>query len=192
MDAQDKDLRTPLLEAIINNHIEVAHYLIQNGASVYHVVSLGHTGPQRVIAGAGPFHVGTSLFVQEEDGYTGLHHAAKLGSLEIVTMLLETGQVDVNAQVKGSCQSPSEQRLNGEVSLSSLLKSGHFQDSGGWTPIIWAAEHKHVQVIRALLNRGADVTIVDKVRFVQKRTKKNTLQYHFSTDHTLPDAPCRS
>lgn len=40
------------------------------------------------------------LVVEEEDGYTGLHHAAKLGSLEIVTMLMETGQVDVNAQVK--------------------------------------------------------------------------------------------
>ncbi|XP_054461988.1 histone-lysine N-methyltransferase EHMT2 isoform X1 [Anoplopoma fimbria] len=106
VDAQDKDLRTPLLEAIINNHIEVAHYLIQNGASVYHV---------------------------EEDGYTGLHHAAKLGNLEIVNMLLETGQVDVNAQ-----------------------------DSGGWTPIIWSAEHKHVDVIKVLLNRGADVTISDK------------------------------
>ncbi|KAM8766925.1 histone-lysine N-methyltransferase EHMT2 isoform 1-T1 [Acanthopagrus schlegelii] len=106
VDAQDKDMRTPLLEAIINNHIEVAHYLIQNGACVYHI---------------------------EEDGYTGLHHAAKLGNLEILNMLLETGQVDVNAQ-----------------------------DSGGWTPIIWAAEHKHVTVIKALLNRGADVTINDK------------------------------
>nr|XP_043909106.1 histone-lysine N-methyltransferase EHMT2 isoform X1 [Solea senegalensis] len=106
VDAQDKDLRTPLIEAIINNHIEVARYLIQNGASVYHV---------------------------EEDGYTGLHHAAKLGNLEILKMLLETGQVDVNAQ-----------------------------DNGGWTPIIWAAEHKHVDVIKALLNRGADVTIKDK------------------------------
>ncbi|XP_065804383.1 histone-lysine N-methyltransferase EHMT2 isoform X1 [Labrus bergylta] len=106
VDAQDKDLKTPLLEAIINNHIEVAHYLVQNGACVYHV---------------------------EEDGYTGLHHAAKLGNKEIVNMLLETGQVDVNAQ-----------------------------DSGGWTPIIWAAEHKHVDVIRSLLNRGADVTINDK------------------------------
>uniref|UniRef100_A0A665VGN2 Euchromatic histone-lysine N-methyltransferase 2 n=1 Tax=Echeneis naucrates TaxID=173247 RepID=A0A665VGN2_ECHNA len=106
VDAQDKELRTPLLEAIINNHFEVARYLVQNGACVYHV---------------------------EDDGYTGLHHAAKLGSLEIVSMLLETGQVDVNAQ-----------------------------DSGGWTPIIWAAEHKHVDVIKALLNRGADVTINDK------------------------------
>ncbi|XP_054619390.1 histone-lysine N-methyltransferase EHMT2-like isoform X1 [Dunckerocampus dactyliophorus] len=106
IDAQDKDFRTPLLEAIVNNHIEVTRYLVQNGACVYHI---------------------------EEDGYTGLHHAAKLGNLEIVSMLLETGQVDVNAQ-----------------------------DNGGWTPIIWAAEHKHVEVIKVLLNRGADVAINDK------------------------------
>ncbi|XP_076006071.1 histone-lysine N-methyltransferase EHMT2 isoform X2 [Genypterus blacodes] len=105
VEAQDKDMRTPLLEAIINNHVEVARYLIQNGACVYHV----------------------------EEGYTGLHHAAKLGNHDIVNMLLETGQVDVNAQ-----------------------------DSGGWTPIIWAAEHKHVDVIKSLLNRGAAVTIQDK------------------------------
>ncbi|KAM4630901.1 histone-lysine N-methyltransferase EHMT2 [Polymixia lowei] len=106
VDARDKALRSPLLEAIINNHVEVTRYLVQSGASVYHA---------------------------EDDGYTGLHHAAKLGNLDIVNLLLETGQVDINAQ-----------------------------DSGGWTPIIWAAEHKHVDVIRALLNRGADVTIKDK------------------------------
>lgn len=59
----------------------------------------------------------------------------------------------------------SEQRVTRDQwGSSSLLPAGFFQDSGGWTPIIWAAEHKHVQVIRALLNRGADVTIVDKVR----------------------------
>ncbi|XP_055731998.1 histone-lysine N-methyltransferase EHMT2-like isoform X2 [Salvelinus fontinalis] len=106
LDIQDKSMRTPLLEAIVNNHVEVTRYLVQSGACVYHT---------------------------EEDGYTGLHHAAKLGSLDIVTLLLETGQVDINAQ-----------------------------DSGGWTPIIWAAEHKHIKVIRALLNRGADVTLKDK------------------------------
>ena len=33
-------MRTPLVEAIINNHIEVARYLVQNSACVYHVVSV--------------------------------------------------------------------------------------------------------------------------------------------------------
>lgn len=44
--------------------------------------------------------------------------------------------------------------------------SPHPQDSGGWTPIIWAAEHKHIEVIRMLLTRGADVTLTDNVRVV--------------------------
>lgn len=37
---------------------------------------------------------------QEEDGSTCLHHAAKIGNLEMVNLLLSTGQVDVNAQVR--------------------------------------------------------------------------------------------
>lgn len=44
-----------------------------------------------------------------------------------------------------------------------MVKLDWFQDSGGWTPIIWAAEHKHLEVIKVLLNRGADVNIADKV-----------------------------
>ncbi|XP_010898486.2 histone-lysine N-methyltransferase EHMT2 isoform X3 [Esox lucius] len=126
LDVQDKSMRTPLLEAIVNNHVDVTKYLVQSGACVYQT---------------------------EEDGYTGLHHASKLGNLEIVTLLLETGQVDINAQVGKSKRG---------TLLGSRQGGSNQQDSGGWTPIIWAAEHKHIQVIRALLNRGADVTLKDK------------------------------
>uniref|UniRef100_A0A8C5GL82 Euchromatic histone-lysine N-methyltransferase 2 n=1 Tax=Gouania willdenowi TaxID=441366 RepID=A0A8C5GL82_GOUWI len=89
VDTKDKELRTPLLEAIVNNHIEVAHYLIKNGACVYHSVGVAN--------------------------------------IEMVSLYMTVEM-----------------------------------DSGGWTPIIWAAEHKHVQVIKSLLNRGADVSISDK------------------------------
>lgn len=73
--------------------------------------SLVFSPPQTVLFFPFSFHLpfltlfhSFSLFsrssaLQEEDGYTGLHHAAKLGSLDIVTLLLETGQVDINAQV---------------------------------------------------------------------------------------------
>ncbi|KAG7254022.1 hypothetical protein CRUP_023323, partial [Coryphaenoides rupestris] len=107
VDAKDRTLRTPLLEAIVNDHVEVTRYLVQSGASVYHM---------------------------EDDTATRVSITPpRLGNLHIVQLLLETGQVDINAQ-----------------------------DSGGWTPIIWAAEHKHMDVIRALLQRGADATIQDK------------------------------
>lgn len=37
--ATDKVLRTPLLEAVVNNHMDVAKYLVQCGACVYHQVT---------------------------------------------------------------------------------------------------------------------------------------------------------
>ena len=38
------------------------------------------------------------------------------------------------------------------------------QDDGGWTPVIWAAEHRHLQTVRYLLNMKADPNIRDNVR----------------------------
>ncbi|XP_056371637.1 histone-lysine N-methyltransferase EHMT2-like [Oenanthe melanoleuca] len=93
------------MEAVAHDQLEAARYLLLRGGCVYS---------------------------KEKDGSTCLHHAAKNGNLEMVELLLSTGQVDVNAQ-----------------------------DNGGWTPIIWAAEHKHIEVIRRLLTRGADVTLTN-------------------------------
>ncbi|XP_075042642.1 histone-lysine N-methyltransferase EHMT2 isoform X2 [Mixophyes fleayi] len=134
INATDKVLRTPLLEAVVNNHLEVAKYLVQNGACVYHqVTSLTCTTNRSTSSySTGPYCKDKSISLQEEDGSTCLHHAAKSGNLEMLNFLLSTGQVNVNAQ-----------------------------DNGGWTPIIWAAEHKHIDVIRMLLMRGSDVTLED-------------------------------
>ncbi|KAK2101503.1 Histone-lysine N-methyltransferase ehmt2 [Saguinus oedipus] len=105
INAVDKQQWVPLMEAVVNNHLEVVRYTVQRGGCVYG---------------------------KEVDSSTYLHHAAKTGNLEMVSLLLSTGQVDVNAQ-----------------------------DSGGWTSIIWAAEHKHIEVIHMLLTQGADVILTD-------------------------------
>ncbi|XP_032872831.1 histone-lysine N-methyltransferase EHMT2-like [Amblyraja radiata] len=72
------------------------------------------------------------VFLKELDLSSCLHHAAKNGSVQMVQFLLTTGQVDLNTQ-----------------------------DSGGWTPVIWAAEHKHIEIIKLLLDRGASVAQKD-------------------------------
>ncbi|XP_072889883.1 histone-lysine N-methyltransferase EHMT2-like isoform X2 [Hemitrygon akajei] len=105
VDVCDKLQRTPLMEAIMNNHYEVVKLLAKHGASVFH---------------------------KELDASSCLHHAAKNGSIQMVQFLLATGQVDLNTQ-----------------------------DSGGWTPVIWAAEHKHIEIIKLLLDRGASVALKD-------------------------------
>ncbi|XP_060810673.1 histone-lysine N-methyltransferase EHMT2 [Amyelois transitella] len=36
------------------------------------------------------------------------------------------------------------------------------RDRGGWTPLVWAAEHGHAGILRLLLQNGADATATDK------------------------------
>ncbi|KAM3957044.1 histone-lysine N-methyltransferase G9a [Aphomia sociella] len=35
------------------------------------------------------------------------------------------------------------------------------RDAGGWTPLVWAAEHSHPELVRLLLSAGADATSAD-------------------------------
>uniref|UniRef100_A0A8C7ES90 Euchromatic histone lysine methyltransferase 2 n=1 Tax=Neovison vison TaxID=452646 RepID=A0A8C7ES90_NEOVI len=97
INAVDKQQRTPLMEAVVNNHLEAARYMVQRGGCVYSKV----------------------------------------------------------------CRATCALDLALLCGLSTSSLSPRPQDSGGWTPIIWAAEHKHIEVIRMLLTRGADVTLTD-------------------------------
>lgn len=38
INAVDKQQRTPLMEAVVNNHLEVARYMVQRGGCVYNKV----------------------------------------------------------------------------------------------------------------------------------------------------------
>lgn len=97
------------MEAVVNNHLEVARYMVQRGGCVYSKVR-GRAGQGQ---GSGPgLEVPASRLIclhrpQEEDGSTCLHHAAKIGNLEMVSLLLGTGQVDVNAQVSSRASGPA-------------------------------------------------------------------------------------
>ncbi|KAE8585275.1 hypothetical protein XENTR_v10021265 [Xenopus tropicalis] len=145
MDNQDSNFlndqqlkRSPLHAAAQRGSLELCHILVQAGASINSTDKVLRTPLLEAVVNN---HIdiakylvqcGACVYHKEEDGSTCLHHAAKSGNLELLCFLLSTGQVNVNAQ-----------------------------DNGGWTPIIWAAEHKHIDVIRTLLTRGADVTLQD-------------------------------
>ncbi|XP_064407988.1 histone-lysine N-methyltransferase EHMT2 isoform X2 [Latimeria chalumnae] len=130
--------RTCLHVAAQKGYLEICHVLLQAGAKIDVYDKTLRTPLLEAVAS---HHVklmkylvrrGACVYTMEQDGSTCLHHAAKSGNLEMVHFLLSTGQVDINAQ-----------------------------DNGGWTPIIWAAEHRHIEAIKMLLARGADVTLRD-------------------------------
>ena len=65
---------------------------------------------------------------------TALHLAAREGHMEAVKFLIDVCHLNVNGK-----------------------------DDGGWTPIIWAAEYQHTNVVKHLLSQGADPNMKDNV-----------------------------
>uniref|UniRef100_A0A669EYA7 Euchromatic histone-lysine N-methyltransferase 2 n=1 Tax=Oreochromis niloticus TaxID=8128 RepID=A0A669EYA7_ORENI len=142
VDAQDKDLRTPLLEAIINNHVEVARYLVQNGADVtindkvdfYH--KLCKSARYNFFVQAGGVCIHSFYFKQSRLSHQELnvclHWAAYAGNVDIAELVLNAG-----------------------CSLSSVNVHGD-------TPLHIAAREGYLECVTLFLSRGADIDIMNR------------------------------
>ncbi|KAF3851717.1 hypothetical protein F7725_013489 [Dissostichus mawsoni] len=131
---------TPLHAAAAEGHQEICHMLVQAGANLDMCDEEQRTP---LMAACENNHLDTVKYllragaaVSHKDimGFTCLHLAAKLGHHDIIHHLLSKASKYINCQ-----------------------------DDGGWTPITWAIEHKHRELVHLLLARGADVNIRDKV-----------------------------
>ncbi|XP_013879446.1 histone-lysine N-methyltransferase EHMT1 [Austrofundulus limnaeus] len=137
MDGQNK--RTPLHTAAAEGHQEICHMLVQAGANL-DMFDDEHRTP--LMAACENNQLNTVLYLlragaavghKDLRGFTCLHLAAKLGHYDIISHLLNKASRHINCQ-----------------------------DDGGWTPITWAIEHKHKEVVHLLLSKGADVNLRDK------------------------------
>ena len=78
---------------------------------------------------------GAKLELKSDDGMTALHLATQNGHLECAHIILGSNKLPRN-------------HIN-------------VKDDGGWTPLVWACEHKHEPVIRFLLEQGCDPFTTD-------------------------------
>ncbi|XP_060551037.1 histone-lysine N-methyltransferase EHMT1 isoform X6 [Pantherophis guttatus] len=136
MEHQSK--RTPLHAAAESGHVEICHMLLQAGANI-DTCSQDQRTP--LMEAAENNHLETVKYLikagalvdpKDAEGSTCLHLAAKKGHYDVVQYLLSNEQTDVNCQ-----------------------------DDGGWTPMIWATEYKHVELVKLLLAKGSDINIRD-------------------------------
>ncbi|GAB6027120.1 Histone-lysine N-methyltransferase ehmt1, variant 2 [Chamberlinius hualienensis] len=125
--------------AAANGHLMLVHVLLQAGASLNTYDNNLMTPIMLAIENGHPpvaqylIKAGCQLDTKGEDSMTSLHFAAKFGLMDICRLILETGKININVQ-----------------------------DDGGWTPIIWGCEFKHLPVVKFLLDRGADPNSRDK------------------------------
>ncbi|XP_039875157.1 histone-lysine N-methyltransferase EHMT1a [Simochromis diagramma] len=137
MEGQNKC--TPLYAAAAEGHQEICHMLVQAGANL-DMFDEDQRTP--LMAACENNHLDTVKYllragasVSHKDimGFTCLHLAAKLGHYSIIHHLLSKASKYINCQ-----------------------------DDGGWTPITWAIEYKHKELVHLLLAKGANVNIRDK------------------------------
>ncbi|KAG8541949.1 hypothetical protein GDO81_027849, partial [Engystomops pustulosus] len=130
--------RTPLHAAAETGHTDICHMLVQAGANLDNCsedqwTPLMDAGENNHLDTVKYLvKAGALLDPKDAEGSTCLHLAAKKGHYDVVKYLLTSDQMDVNCQ-----------------------------DDGGWTPMIWATEYKHVELVKLLHSSGADLNIRD-------------------------------
>uniref|UniRef100_A0A8C5Q999 Euchromatic histone lysine methyltransferase 1 n=1 Tax=Leptobrachium leishanense TaxID=445787 RepID=A0A8C5Q999_9ANUR len=130
--------RTPLHAASEMGHTNICHMLVQAGANLDNCSEDQRTP---LMEAAENNHLETVKYLvragalmdpKDAEGSSCLHLAAKKGHFEVVKYLISNTQMNVNCQ-----------------------------DDGGWTPMIWATEYKHVDLVKLLHSHGADINIRD-------------------------------
>jgi len=132
---------TPLHVAASNNHILTCHILVSAGAEVNAKDQNADT-PLMIACSKGFTNIvrylltaGASIVCKGDDGMSALHLATQNGHLECTHIILAQHNLPRNY-----------------INL---------KDDGGWTPLVWACENKHEDIIEYLLNQGADPLLTD-------------------------------
>lgn len=143
LDPRDAQGRTPLMLATLGNHLEAARVLIEAGADV-NAKDARQDSPYLYAGASGLNEIlrltlahGADLTSTNRYGGTALIHAAERGHVQTVQLLIHAG-VEVN-------------HLN-RLHWTALLEAVILGDGGP----------RHVQIVRALLDAGADPAIADK------------------------------
>ncbi|XP_060566569.1 LOW QUALITY PROTEIN: histone-lysine N-methyltransferase EHMT1-like [Ruditapes philippinarum] len=135
---EDLEGQSALHAAAAVGSLSIVHVLIQAGASPHHQDRSLKTplmfAAENNHADVVHYLIKANAIIdaKADDGMTALHFAAKAGHVNIINMLLNTDRLNIDTT-----------------------------DDGGWTPLIWAAEHMEVEAVKLLLKRKADPNLRD-------------------------------
>ena len=132
VETRDDEERGPLHHAVLNGHLEVAAVLLENGADVDRA---------------------------DENYVRPLHLAAIHGDPALVELLLEYGAT-VNARTRNGMSSLSYAAENGHAEAAALLLRHGANQTGNvnrTTPLHFAVAYNYTDVVRLLLDDGADI-----------------------------------
>jgi ankyrin repeat protein len=140
IDLPDPEGVTPLLWAIWNTRFDVAKYLIEHGANINRWDWWGRT----------PLYLAVDYVTLPHGGRPDQPSLDQTLPIDIVRLLLEKG-ADPNPQLK---MTAPLRATGNDRGLDPML-------SPGTTPLVRAAKAMDVESMKALLDRGADITLTN-------------------------------
>jgi hypothetical protein len=133
-DGRPRSKTTPLSIAVMDGNIEIAKYLLQKGATVD---------------------------LQDRHGHAALMLAAASNQLECVRLLLankadvEMRRHDGTTALLAAAEAEHSEMI--ELLLSQGGANIDIQDGMGWTPLMLAVRTRNIQLVRLVLEKGANV-----------------------------------
>ncbi|CAG9773085.1 unnamed protein product [Ceutorhynchus assimilis] len=178
------EMHTALMEASMDGHVEVARLLLDSGAQV-NMPTDSFESPLTLAACGG--HVDLAMLLIErganieevnDEGYTPLMEAAREGHEEMVHLLLGQG-ANINAQTDETQETALTLACCGGFTevADILLKGGADIELGASTPLMEASQEGHLELVRFLLEYGANVNAITQ-------TNDTALTYACENGHT--------
>ncbi|KAF9925244.1 Glycerophosphocholine phosphodiesterase [Linnemannia zychae] len=172
----DTDGFTPLIYAVSRGHANVVKVLIEEGgikdvdaiANVYAThSSIPKILPSTPMTVLNPL-VGSEVNLHAAYTYTPLSIACRLGHPEVVSLLIHYG-ADLDAQDEDGETALIIASKNGHVECVKLLIKGPYKGANlelrehfyGWTALHLAAIENHPDVVKVLLEAGANPDVLD-------------------------------
>ena len=187
-----KDMNYALRKAAYKGELKAIKYLVNHGADVNGGVSGGEENPLMKAARYDYIYIaeflvkkGADLEATNYDGNTPLHFAAYEGKIRMVKFLLEKG-ANINAKNKTNWNALMQATLEGFIDVANfLLEKGSEIDvigtEKGETALILAAWRSTENIVKLLLDNGADKTIKDKkgktaLDYAKKKFNENIIE----------------
>lgn len=159
VDAQRADGLSVLLYAIYLGKWELVDLIapVHPGLDIFESAALGRAERLEHLATTNP----RLLAAHSADGWTALHLAAFLGQIDAARTLIKKGADVAARSTNGQHNCPLHSAAAGRhfAVCELLLASGadvNSRQSGGYTPLMAAAQHGDQGLIDLLLRRGAD------------------------------------
>lgn len=180
---------TVLHIAAQEGHLEIVNLLLTHAAN-RHAIQMGGMTALHFAAQSGHYSVVNALLINDntgidspcKDGATALYIAAKKGHSNVVDVLLANG-ADVHRPCVGGATALFIAVCFGHFDIVQLLLTYYANAnfvcmSGNTTPLFMAAGHGRINIVRALLEKKADVNAIrsDGTTALYIAAKKNYLE----------------